>query len=415
MKNLFAQRIDGVQPSVIRTLLSCISDSDVISLAGGHPSPDLFPVQEIGEICSKVLKDHGGSALQYSTSEGYLPLREMIAARYREQGIPAESGNILITSGSQQALDLLARLFIDKGDRIAVESPSYLGALQALSVYQPKYVPVPLNDEGIDLRVLEQKLGKRQKGDAEAPLKMVYTIPNFQNPTGISYSPETRKKAAELIGKTGAVLIVDDPYSQLRFKGEQPPVFGHDFDRDTVLLGTFSKVFCPSFRLGWVYAPDWIMEKLIILKQAVDLHTNYFGQLVVHRFLQDYDLDAHIDRLQSFYGSRQSVLREALCEHLPEGTWITKPEGGMFLWARLPFECDGQKLYETAKRNKVVYVPGMPFFTDGSGGSSLRLNYTFGNEAQLREGAARIGQAVKQYLAENKEPDSTLTGQLRQR
>jgi 2-aminoadipate transaminase len=272
--NIFSDRISDVPRSFIREILKFTIDESVISFAGGLPNRDLFPVEEIKAATQKVLNTSGKDVLQYSTSEGHEELREWIAKRYKAKGISVSINDILITTGSQQGLDLLGKTFLNEGDKVVIEEPGYLGAIQAFSIYRSTFFPVPVTSEGMDLGLLEQVVSNQL-------IKLIYSVPNFQNPSGISYSAENRKAIVRILKKRNTILIEDDPYGELRFLGKDQPSFYRLLPENTVLLGSFSKIVVPSFRIGWIVAKNEIMEKLIIAKQASDLHTNYFGQRVI--------------------------------------------------------------------------------------------------------------------------------------
>ncbi|MCF6190556.1 MAG: PLP-dependent aminotransferase family protein [Cocleimonas sp.] len=391
MKNLLSNRIQNVPESFIRRILKVSTQSDVISFAGGLPSSDLFPVQGLQDACNKVLEDNPTQTLQYANSEGDDELRAWIAKRYKEkQGLDISVDNILITNGSQQALDLLGKVLLNEGDSIAIENPGYLGAIQSFSLYQPKMHTVAIDDNGLNVEQLTQVL-------ADYKPKLLYTVPNFQNPTGISYSQENREAVAGVVSQFDTLLIQDDPYGELRFSGAQKSNFYELLPEQTLLLGSFSKVVVPSFRLGWIVAPDWLMKPLVIAKQAADLHTNYFSQQVIFQYLKDNALDDHIEKIIQFYGKQKQVMMDAIKQYFPADVTIAESEGGMFLWVALSKEMSAMALFDKAIKEKVAFVPGKPFYVgDETEENTLRLSYVTVNEEKIIEGIKRLGRCINQ-------------------
>ncbi|WP_449241835.1 aminotransferase-like domain-containing protein [Desulfovibrio sp.] len=388
----FATRLDGVQPSFIREILKVTANPEIISFAGGLPNPALFPVEEMAEVAAAVLRDQGRTALQYSTTEGDPELRACIAERYKaKKGLDVAADDILITTGSQQCLDLVGKVLIDRGSPIVLERPGYLGAIQAFSFFGPVYRTVELADDGPDLEALARAL------EGEKP-RFFYAVPNFQNPSGVTYSAEKRRAAADLLSRNGVTLVEDDPYGELRFLGQdQQPVSALMRDH-ALLLGTFSKIAAPGFRIGWVVAPKRYREKLVIAKQAADLHTSTLVQRILVRYLREHDIDAHIARIRECYGNQRRVMVEAIERHFPEEVRFTRPEGGMFLWAAMPEGCASMDLFERAIARKVAFVPGRPFYVDGTGENTLRLNYSNSDPERIEEGVRRLGESLKDYL-----------------
>jgi 2-aminoadipate transaminase len=394
----FANRVHGVPRSFIREILKVAGDKDVISFAGGLPYAPLFPVKEIEEATKRVLAKSGPQSLQYSDSEGYVPLREQIAMRYKEKlGIDTPVDQILITTGSQQALDLLGKIFINEGDEVIMEEPGYLGAIQAFSVYQPKFLSVPLHNEGMDIAGLAKTLQTHNP-------KLMYTVPNFQNPSGTCYSAANREQVSALLKGKDILLIEDDPYGELRFKGEPQPSFKTYLPDQTIMLGTFSKIVVPSFRIGWIVAPKFIMEKLVVMKQAADLHTNFFSQMILHAYFEMFDNKAHIRKVSEAYGKQRDAMVNAIKKYFPTDVQYTQPEGGMFLWTTLPEGISSAELLELAMKKKVVFVPGNQFYTNRTGDvNTLRLNFTCSNEETIDKGIQILGEAIKE-LIQSKEP-----------
>jgi len=392
LDSIFSDRITDVPRSFIREILKVALDPSVISFAGGLPNRELFPAEELKEATNKVFSLHGRDIFQYSNSEGYLKLREYIAARYRQKkklDIPVE--NILITSGSQQGLDLLGKILINDGDSLVMEEPGYLGAIQAFSIYKPKFLPVPVSREGMDIGKLKEAM------TSEKP-KLMYTVPNFQNPSGISYSEGNRNEVAEIIRGTNALLIEDDPYGELRFEGEAKQSFKELLPDNTVLLGSFSKTIVPGFRLGWIAAPKHIMEKLIIAKQAADLHTSHFTQAIIYQYLKDNDVDGHISKIRTAYGNQCRAMLTGIRNHFPANVTYTKPEGGMFVWAELPQGAAALDLFEIAVKDKVVFVPGDPFYVNKTRTRTMRLNFSCVDEGTIELGISRLGAAIRELL-----------------
>ena len=392
MGNIFSDRISDVPRSFIREILKVAVDESVISFAGGLPNRNLFPVSEIKAAAIRVLDEAGKDALQYSSSEGYPELRRWISERYRKrQGIEVSPENILITTGSQQGLDLLGKTLLNKGDGVIIEEPGYLGAIQAFSVYRSTFLPVPVHKAGIDLDGLHGALQKM-------PAKLYYCVPNFQNPAGISYSEENRRKAADIVSAGRTIIVEDDPYGELRFLGDDKPSFHCFLPEQTVLLGSFSKTVVPSFRIGWLVARDDIMEKLIVAKQASDLHTNYFGQRVIYEYLKDNDIEAHLSLIRQAYGRQRDAMVEAIRECFPEETAFTEPEGGMFLWVTLPERLSAMQVFSRAIEQKVAFVPGDPFYVNRREVNTLRLNYSSVDEETIRVGIRRLGDVLKTLI-----------------
>lgn len=385
----FASRMSNIQKSFIREILKVTVDPQVISFAGGLPNPSSFPVEEVGKAAQKVLTEDGSNVLQYSTTEGYLPLRQYIADRYmKKKGIEVEPDEILITNGSQQGLDLIGKVFLDKGDDIIIEKPGYLGAIQALSIFEPKLHAVSLLDDGIDTDSLEKALKEHNP-------KLFYAVPNFQNPSGITYTAQNREKVASILHNYNTIFIEDDPYGELRFMGQDVPSMKTYLKDNVILLGSFSKIIAPGMRLGWICAKREIMEKLIIAKQASDLHTNYFSQRVAHQYLADNDVDNHIQKIRKLYKGQRDCMVSMIEKYFPQEVKSTKPEGGMFLWATLPEGFSSLELFEIASKEKVVFVPGDPFYINEKGTNTMRLNYTNSTEDKIEEGIKRLSAAIK--------------------
>ena len=393
MDSIFSDRISDVPRSFIREILKVTLDPTIISFAGGLPNRKFFPVEELKAATAKVFDTMGRDVLQYSTSEGFSGLREMIARRYHDRqnlDIPVE--NILITNGSQQGLDLMGKTFINEGDDIVIEEPAYLGAIQAFSLYKPRFNPVVLTDEGMDLRHFKSVMSARKP-------KLIYSVPNFQNPSGLSFSERTRREMAGIIRGTKTLLIEDDPYGDLRYSGSIKSSFKTILPDNTILFGTFSKTVAPGFRLGWVVAPDDIMEKLIVAKQAADLHTTHFTQCILYQYMKDNDIDAHIRKIKECYGRQMKAMLHSIEKYFPDNVAHTTPEGGMFLWVTLPENTSSRDLLDLALKDKVIFVPGDPFYVNRRNTNTLRLNFSCTDEETIEIGIMNLGKAMKQLLA----------------
>jgi 2-aminoadipate transaminase len=389
MSTAFADRIADVPRSFIREILKVAVDRSVISFAGGLPNRDLFPVEELRAAADKVLRTDGADALQYATSEGYPPLRELIAERYRSRGIAFDPADILITSGSQQGLDLLGKTLLNEGDHAVIEEPGYLGAIQAFAIYRATFHPVPLLAGGIDTAALEREL-------SSVPVRIYYAVPNFQNPSGITYDGATRRAVADIMRRTRAVFVEDDPYGELRFRGESQPSFSTLLEERCVLLGSFSKIVAPALRIGWMAAKGELMDKLLIAKQASDLHTNSLGQRIIHRYLLDNRVEDHIARIRAAYGRQRDAMVAAIRATFPAGIRCTEPEGGMFLWVTLAEGASSMRLFERAIARKVAFVPGAPFYVGRTDANTMRLNFSSVDEKTIEEGIGRLAAALRE-------------------
>ncbi len=397
----YAYRIQKMGSSVIRELLKLTEQPDIISFAGGLPAPEVFPVKEFQEACNVVLKEQGAQALQYSTTEGYRPLREMIARHNERYSAHVSADNILITSGSQQALDFIGRLFINRGDYVVVESPTYLGALQAWNAYGAQYITVPTDENGMVVDRLEAAL--------RVGPKFIYVLPNFQNPSGSTLSLERRIKLVELADKYGVPIIEDDPYGQLRYEGEHVPSVvmldsqyrdetDGEYTGNVIYLSTFSKLLAPGLRLAWVIAPPEVIRRLVMTKQAADLHTSSFNQYVAYEVAKGGFLDEHIKFIRQVYKERRDTMLEMMDELFPPEMHWTRPHGGMFLWGMMPEGVDAAKVLRIAIERKVAFVPGEAFHPNGGGENTMRLNFSYSAPETIREGVARLGRTLKEVL-----------------
>lgn len=387
----YAERIRSMRSSIIRDLLKVTQQPQVISFAGGLPAAELFPVREFREACEHILQHSPEVALQYGPTEGYAPLKEFLAGKVRKYGVPAVPGNIMPTCGSQQALDLIGRVFLNKGDVILTEAPTYLGALQAWNAYQPRYVTVPIDENGIQVDLVEDTIKK------EKP-KFMYILPNFHNPGGTTIPLERRKKLVEIASGYNIFIVEDDPYGELRFEGEDITPLISMHKENVIYLSTFSKTLAPGIRLGWMIAPERVMEKVVLAKQGTDLHTSTFVQAVAYDICSRGLLRSHVVKIRSAYRERRNTMLHALEEFFPEGIKWTRPEGGLFLFTWLPEKIDTEKLLQAALQEKVAFVPGFAFYPDGSGRNTMRLNFSCMNAERIREGIERLGKAIKREL-----------------
>ncbi|MCC6174611.1 MAG: PLP-dependent aminotransferase family protein [Chloroflexi bacterium] len=389
----FADRTSRMQASDIRELLKLTARPEVISLAGGLPAPELFPVDEYRRAFEWVLETNGSAALQYGPTEGYAPLREVLAQRMTRLGIPAQAGDILITNGSQQGLDLVGKVFLNPGDAVCLENPSYMGAIQAFDSYQAEYVIVPMDDEGMRSEELDSILRRH-------PVKFIYALPNFQNPSGRTMSARRREILVETARHHGVPIVEDDPYGELRFEGASPPSLRSLWPEGIIYLGTFSKILAPGFRLGWIVAPRDLYDMLVFGKQPADLHTSSASQMATYEVChKEGFLDAHIEKIRDVYRERRDVMLRALERYFPEGCRWTRAEGGLFVWAELPPSIDTRELLADALAENVAFVPGQSFHADRSGHNTMRLNFSNVPPDRIEEGIARLGRAIEKRLA----------------
>jgi 2-aminoadipate transaminase len=395
-----AERTKGMKSSAIRELLKVTQDPEVISFAGGLPAPDLFPTREVEEACEYVLRQMGKEALQYSATEGYFPLKEFLSESMHKYGIPATPGNVLLTNGSQQALDLIGRIFLDPGTFVLTGRPTYLGAIQAWQAYQARFHTMQVDEKGMVVDEIENAYQKAVK-DSGRPPAFIYVLPNFHNPAGTTLPLERRIKLAEIATKLDLAVIEDDPYGQLRFEGKDITPICNLIPERTIYLGTFSKTMAPGLRLGWIVAAEVLMAKLIQAKQGCDLHTGTFVQFIANDICQRGFLKPHIKKLRKFYKERRDTMVEALVEFWPDGCQWTDPEGGLFLWAKVPESIDTEVfLRERALAEKVAYVPGINFYPNADGGqNAMRLNFSYCPPDIIVEGIKRMGTALKKELA----------------
>lgn len=388
-ENLLSQGIKATPPSFVRGILKAASDPDVISFAGGLPNPISFPQEALLESMERIVKTYGSAVFQYSITAGLPELRQYIADRYnRIFGLHLTIDHIMITTGSQQALDLIGKVFLDKNDGVIVEKPTYLAAIQAFSMHQPKFYPMELTEDGMNPEQLAKAL--------QNPVKFIYAIPDFQNPTGLTYSAENRKRIYEILKERDVVFIEDDPYGELRFDGERLPYIGAGKLPGSILLGTFSKIVTPGMRMGFLISENKeLLKYLSIAKEASDLHTNIFSQYLIWDYLTHNDLDAHIAKIKALYKKQAQTMMDAMDKYFPSTVKYTKPHGGMFLWVTLPEGVSAVSLFPKALEKKVAFVPGDPFYTDTKNANTMRLNYTNADCEAIEEGIHRLGDLLK--------------------
>ena len=401
----YALRTKRMTSSAIRELLKLTTQPDIISFAGGLPAPELFPIDEIKEAAETLLEQHGQPALQYSTTEGYPPLRDMIVRHMARYGIVVTIDDVLITSGSQQALDLIGKVLINPGDRVLTENPTYLGALQAFTMYGAEYVTVPNDDEGVMVGKLDEAL--------RAGPKFMYLLPNFQNPSGVTISLDRRNEIVKLSDRYGIPIIEDDPYGQLRYEGTHiKPLVVLDaeclecqhngkYSGNVIYLSTFSKTHAPGLRLGWVVAPKEVIHRMVQAKQGTDLHSSTFDQMLAYEVGRGGFIDRHVLHIREVYGQRRNVMLEALERAFPDpslGVRWTRPQGGLFLWVVLPEWMDATELFVEAVKERVAFVPGISFHPGGGGHNTMRLNFSCEGDEVIREGIARLGRVVTRQI-----------------
>ena len=388
----FARRMKNMNVSAVREILKVSERPEIISFAGGMPAPELFPVSAIARAHAEMFELEGPASLQYSTTEGWRPLREWISRRLTQKGIATDADHVLMTSGSQQGIDLAARVFLEPGDSVIVENPCYLAALQTFSSYEVSYTAVDSDDEGINIDQVEEALTKSNP-------KLIYIVTDFHNPKGTSLSIERRHRLVELARQHQVPILEDDPYGELRYRGIRPPSLAAlDSHGMVIYLSTFSKTISPGMRLGWATASAEIIQSMVIAKQASDLHTSTVEQRAAARLLADFDYDGHVATLCNEYGARCDAMLEAIDEYFPAGCRSTRPEGGLFVWVELPASISGEELFEEAIAEGVAFVPGTSFFASEPKHNFIRLNFSNRPPEMIREGVNRIGNILKKRL-----------------
>ncbi len=396
-EELFSKRTQAMKASEIRELLKLVTSDDIISFAGGLPNPKTFPASELADVCTTVLQEHQAKALQYGTTEGVLSLREEICKRMKRTiDLDVGPDNIVITSGSQQGLDLLGKMFIDPGDAIVVEAPSYLGAVGAFKSYEPNFVAIELDDDGMKIDLLEEQLANLKKRFVIP--KFVYVVPTFQNPAGVTMTDSRRDKLVELSHEYDFIIIEDSPYENLRYAGKDiKPLIVKAPDR-TLNLGTFSKTFAPGFRIAWTMGPADLVRKVVISKQSADLCTAPFSQFIIAEYMSRGLLDPHIEEIKKLYSTKRDIMLKALDENMPEEVSWTKPEGGLFLWVRAPSYVDTKDMFLRAIEKKVAYVTGTAFYGDGRGTNEMRLNFSFETDERIHTGVERLAEVLRDEI-----------------
>ncbi len=393
IEELLSDGIKSTPPSFVRSILKAASDPNVTSFAGGLPNPISFPQEKLLESMQRVVAEQGAAAFQYSATAGIDELRQWIADRYNQRfGTDYVLDDVLITTGSQQILDLLGKVLLDKGDGVIVEKPTYLAAIQAFALNQPVFYGVELTDEGLDIDELNEALDKGAK--------MIYLIPNFQNPTGLTYSAEGRRQVREALQGRNIVVVEDDPYGELRFEGESLPYIGGTALPHGVIMGSFSKTVTPGFRMGYLLTKDHeLLRNLSIAKEAADLHTNVFSQYVVYDYLTHNELDEHLVKIRDLYRSQAKAMTDAMEEYFPDSVEFTKPEGGMFLWVTLPEGISTMAMFPQALERNVAFVPGDPFYPEEGTYSTMRLNFTNADEETIKDGIRRLAEVIEAEMA----------------
>jgi len=400
MKRHTSQRALGVARSAIRELLKLTEKPEIISFAGGLPDPETFPHEELAEIAADELRGHYRNVLQYGLSEGSRTLRSAVIDWLRPQGLDLSLNQVLVTTASQQGLDLLAKAFLDPGDVVFCGLPTYLGAIQSFSLFQADKIGVPLQEDGMDLDVLEEQIAEARRVDKV--LKAIYVIPDFQNPAGITMSLEKRKRLLEIAEQEDLLIFEDNPYSQLRFAGEAVPTLkSMDENGRVIMLFTLSKVLSAGLRLAFLIAQEDLIEILLRMKQASDLCTSKLTQHLAARYIKDYGMEDHLRILRERYRAKRDAMIAALEKYMPtkEGITWTRPDGGLFLWVRLPEEVDTEEMFPRALEHNVAYIVGSAFYVDGGGKNTMRLSFSVNSEDEIEEGIKRLCQVVREELA----------------
>lgn len=386
----FSKRVPADGTDAVGAILQAAADPKIISFAGGLPAPELFPVKEMKAAVDKVFEEHGQEAMQYGAAKGVTALREVIQQHVKEkENVDSELDNVLVTTGSEQALDLVGKAFVDPGDTVLVEQPTYLCALDVFRSYGANFASVEMDEDGMKMDALEEAL------KANPNTKLIYTVPNFQNPTGRTMTEERRKQLAELAEKYDVYVLEDNPYGEIRFAGQHvPAVKSFDKSGHVFYMSTFSKTLAPGFRLGWLVADKAVVNKLTVLKQSADLHTDNLAQFAVAQFFADNDVDAHVKEISALYGKRKDLMLDGIKKYFPEGVTYTDPEGGMFLWVEVPGVDDTVELFKECLEHDVAFVPGDPFFAGEAQPGAFRLNYSNMKEDQIEVGLKRLGAAL---------------------
>jgi 2-aminoadipate transaminase len=387
----------SMKRSEIRELLKISRVPGMISFAGGLPASETFPVKELEDISCEMLRQRGATALQYGTTEGETPLREEISKWMMHEKSTVRPENILVTAGSQQGLDIVSKVFLDPKDIVVLELPSYIGGLQAFAAYRAKMIGVPQDEDGMRMDVLEKvlaRLAKRRKKP-----KFIYVVPDFQNPSGVTLPLERRKKLLELAYQYEIPILEDSPYRDLRFKGDSiPAIYSLDTEKQVIALGTFSKILCPGLRLAWIMAPSEWMDRMVVAKQSMDLCCPTYNQLMVAEFMKRGLMQRQVVNIRRLYGKKVEVMLTALKKYMPKGVRWTRPQGGLFLWVKLPKKMSANELLPKAIENKVAYVVGSAFHCNGKGQNTMRLNFSYPTEQQIDEGIQRLAKMIRENM-----------------
>jgi 2-aminoadipate transaminase len=395
MEKLFSKRMQNVKPSEIRVLLKLNQYPDVFSYGSGNPNADMFPIEKLSEVFSEVILERGKEALQYSVTEGYLPLREKLVARMNAMGVSCGVENLLIIQGAQQGLDLVAKMFLDEGDSIIVEDPTFAGAIPVFNPYFPEYNCIPVDSHGMQIDELERQL------EAHRNVKFIYTVPDFQNPTGVTLSLDRRKKMVELASKYDVMIVEDSPYREIRYEGNTlPTIKSFDKTGHVIYIGSFSKILCPGVRTGWMVSTPELTDKLIQLKMAADTQNSTLNMFAIDRFIEKYDLDEHINSMKGTYKYRRDLLMNAIESELPSCVKYSNPQGGLFIWLTFPEHIDATDLMynHSLPDARVAYVPGEAFFAKTKKKNYCRISYSAMNEDRIYEGMRRLGKILGDIL-----------------
>lgn len=411
----FAERTKEMKASEVRELLKLLQVPGMISFAGGFPNPETFPTELIRKIVDDILKRDGPQALQYGITEGYPPLRESVADRMNKKGMDVSKDNILITSGSQQVIDLMGKMFIDPGDIVVVSAPTYLAALTSFNAYQAAFESIPIDKDNMRMDLFEDKIKKLARRGR--PPEIVYVLPNFHNPAGVTMPEKSRKRLIDLASDYDLIVLEDDPYSELRYSGEPiPPVKSFDDEGRVVYMGTFSKILAPGLRTGWLVADPEILRKLVIAKQSTDVCTNVLSQRIAHEYMVQGHIDSQIEKIKKIYGRKLDLMLKGLEEYAPSEIKWVRPQGGMFLWVTLPETIDSGDLLAKALKKRVAFVTGKAFFVDPRDGkNAMRLNFTHPADDMITEGLKRLGSVMNQELVSrwDRSEDGKLQDEIR--
>ncbi|MFW6038616.1 MAG: PLP-dependent aminotransferase family protein [Candidatus Saliniplasma sp.] len=394
---IFSERAKSMKTSEIRELLKLTQKPGIISFAGGLPNPDAFPVESTRRLINELMDNMPESVLQYGSTEGITPLREVLAEEMTGRGMDVDKENILITHGSQQALDLISKILLNPGDTIVVGSPTYLGATGAFRAFQGNMETVPVREDGMDMDLLEEKLTKLEKEGCKP--KFLYLVPTFQNPSGSTIPGDKRRKLLDIASEHDILVVEDSPYSYLRYEGSpQPHLMSLDDEDRVVRLQTFSKILAPGFRIAWCVGPKEFIDKMVIAKQATDLCTNPFGQYVAYKYVSEGVLDEHLEFIKKLYNEKRLAMLDAMEKHMPDYVEWNRPEGGMFIWAKLPENIDTREMFEKAVKEKVAYVVGDAFYVEDNGHNTMRLNFTHSSEEEIWTGIERLANVIREEV-----------------